>query len=130
MQYSTKLPTVSVIIIFHNEHLSTLLRTCVSVVQRTPAQLLNEIILVDDASSLVDLRIPLTRFIESRLPMVRLHRVRERIGLIQARMVGARVAASDFLVFFDSHCEAFHNWLPPLLGLSNFVNALNRFYAY
>lgn len=123
MEYSAKLPSVSVIIIFHNEHLSTLLRTCVSVVRRTPAQLLNEIILVDDASSLADLRAPLTAYVESRLPIVRLHRTRERIGLIQARMMGARMATSDFLVFLDSHCEAYHNWLPPLLGLSNFVMA-------
>lgn len=117
MKYSSRLPSVSVIIIFHNEHLSTLLRTCVSVVNRTPIQLLNEIILVDDASYLVDLDSKLTEYIEKHLPIVKLIRVRKRIGLIKARMVGAKAAKSDILVFFDSHCEAYHNWLPPLLGL-------------
>ena len=44
------LPTTSVIIVFHNEAWSTLLRTVYSVLYTTPADLLTEIIMVDDAS--------------------------------------------------------------------------------
>lgn len=117
MKYSSILPSITVIIIFHNEHLSTLARTCISIIQRTPAQLLNEIILVDDASNLSDLGVPLTKHIENSFPMIKLLRIPMRVGLIQARMAGARAAKSDFLVFLDSHCEVYHNWLPPLLGL-------------
>lgn len=49
-KYEAKLPRVSVIIIFHNEGWSTLLRTFHSVLDRSPPELLEEVLIVDDFS--------------------------------------------------------------------------------
>ena len=50
-----RMPKVSVIIIFFNEPMSTLLRNVVSVLNRSPPQMLGEVLLVDDYSSLPQL---------------------------------------------------------------------------
>ena len=51
IQYPPDLPTASVVIIYHNERLSPVLRTVHSVVNRSPPEFLHEVILVDDAST-------------------------------------------------------------------------------
>lgn len=113
----SELPTVSVVVPFYNEHFSTLLRTCWSVINRSPPELLNEIILVDDYSSKEFLGDELDQYVADHLPKVKIVRLPERSGLIIARLAGAKVANGDVLLFLDSHTEANTNWLPPLLGL-------------
>ncbi|XP_060944887.1 polypeptide N-acetylgalactosaminyltransferase 3 [Limanda limanda] len=109
------LPTTSVIIVFHNEAWSTLLRTVYSVLHTSPAILLKEIILVDDASVDDALKDELDEYLK-QLSIVKVVRQRERKGLITARLLGAAVATGDTLTFLDAHCECFNGWLEPLLA--------------
>ncbi|XP_068247231.1 LOW QUALITY PROTEIN: polypeptide N-acetylgalactosaminyltransferase 1-like [Palaemon carinicauda] len=110
------LPTTSVIVVFHNEAWSTLLRTVTSVINRSPAKLLREIILVDDASERTFLKEPLEEYI-AKLPVsVRVIRSAVRTGLIRARLLGAQEAKGSVLTFLDAHCEATDGWLEPLLS--------------
>ncbi|KAM3618215.1 uncharacterized protein V6R79_017445 [Siganus canaliculatus] len=109
------LPTTSVIIVFHNEAWSTLLRTVYSVLHTAPAVLLEEILLVDDASTDDHLKTRLDNYVQ-QLNIVRVLRQRERKGLITARLRGARAARGEVLTFLDSHCECFPGWLEPLLA--------------
>ncbi|KAG9340862.1 hypothetical protein JZ751_020055 [Albula glossodonta] len=96
--------TTSVIIVFHNEAWSTLLRTVYSVLHTSPAIFLKEIILVDDASADEALKDELDDYLK-QLHVVRVVRQRERKGLITARLLGASVATGDILTFLDAHCE-------------------------
>ena len=111
----SSLPIASVIIIFHNEARSTLLRTVQSVLNRTPAQLLHEIILIDDASTYPWLLDPLEDYI-THWRKVRLIRIKVRQGLIRARLRGAEEATAEVVVFLDSHIEVNVQWLEPLLS--------------
>ncbi|CBY32818.1 unnamed protein product [Oikopleura dioica] len=104
------LPTTSIIITFHNELRSTLLRTIISVIRKTPANILKEIVLVDDASSDPDVGMELIK-----IEKVKLIVNRERQGLIRARIRAVMVATGDTLTFLDSHVEVNKNWIQPLM---------------
>ena len=114
-KYLKKLDSASIIVSFHNEHLSTLLRTCWSVINRSPASLIKEIILVDDASTKIELKSKLDKYVSKNLPKVKIIRLKKRSGLIRGRLAGAKQATAKILIFLDSHSEANVNWLPPLL---------------
>ncbi|XP_061818684.2 polypeptide N-acetylgalactosaminyltransferase 10-like isoform X2 [Nerophis lumbriciformis] len=112
--YAEKLPNTSIIIPFHNEGWSSLLRTVHSVINRSPPQLIAEVILVDDFSDKEHLKAALEEYM-GRLPKVRILRTKKREGLIRTRLLGAAAAKGEVITFLDSHCEANANWLPPLL---------------
>uniref|UniRef100_A0A914X4P4 Glycosyltransferase 2-like domain-containing protein n=1 Tax=Plectus sambesii TaxID=2011161 RepID=A0A914X4P4_9BILA len=117
MKYIEKLPTVTVIFPFHNEHNSTLLRSVYSVINRSPPDVLREVILVDDASTKDFLKAPLEEFLKKAglADRVKVVRTKKREGLIRARQIGAQHATSEIMVFLDAHSEANYNWLPPLI---------------
>lgn len=115
--YRKDLPKVSVIIPFYDEHFSTLMRSVHSVMNRSPPEILREVILVNDASS----KPSLTDEIEAHIynqnwgNKVKLLSMDVRSGLIWSRLAGARYATGDVLLFLDCHIEAGHNYLPPLI---------------
>lgn len=113
--YLKDLPTASVIIPFHNEHFSALLRTVHSVLNRSPSQLIKEVILVNDHSPKSFFYDDLRSYVKTNFKNVKIVELPERLGLINARMAGAKIASGDVLIFLDSHCETSPNWLPPLL---------------
>ena len=135
-----QLPTASVVIVFHNEGFSTLLRTVHSVLLRSPQNFLREVLLVDDYSDKEPLKAQLEYYItehfgsfdhnwkppnedtigfetlNDRSGKVRLIRNKERSGLIRSRVRGAEEALGGVIVFLDVHCEVNINWLVPLLA--------------
>ncbi|XP_048449216.1 polypeptide N-acetylgalactosaminyltransferase 3-like, partial [Rhincodon typus] len=109
------LPPTSVIIAFHNEAWSTLLRTVHSVLYTVPALVLREVILVDDDSTEDYLKERLDSYVKN-LPVVKVVRQPKRKGLVSARLLGSSIATGEVLAFLDSHCECFDGWLEPLLA--------------
>ncbi|XP_068008445.1 polypeptide N-acetylgalactosaminyltransferase 15 [Melanerpes formicivorus] len=114
-EYDSNLPTASVIICFHDEAWSALLRTVHSIMDTAPKTSLKDIILVDDLSQQGPLKSALSEYV-SKLDGVKLIRSNKRLGVIRGRMLGAARATGDVLVFMDSHCECQKGWLEPLLA--------------
>ncbi|GAB1601103.1 polypeptide N-acetylgalactosaminyltransferase 11-like isoform X1 [Argonauta hians] len=105
----------SIIICFYNEAKSALFRTINTVVKRSLADMIHEIIVVDDFSDLSDIP-AMKRELSTTFPGVKLFTTTKREGLIRARIFGASKATGQVLVFLDSHVEVNVGWLPPLLA--------------
>lgn len=112
--YSANLPVTSVIMVFHNEPFSLIMRSVFAVFKRTPPHLLGEILLVDDSSTHNELKQYLEDFIRP-YKKIRLFRSPIRLGLIKARIFGCVNAKGPVLVFMDAHIEVTPGWLEPLL---------------
>nr|BAG58396.1 unnamed protein product [Homo sapiens] len=78
--YLERLPNTSIIIPFHNEGWTSLLRTIHSIINRTPGSLIAEIILVDDFSEREHLKDKLEEYM-ARFSKVRIVRTKKREGL-------------------------------------------------
>uniref|UniRef100_A0A8C7WSD1 Glycosyltransferase 2-like domain-containing protein n=1 Tax=Oryzias sinensis TaxID=183150 RepID=A0A8C7WSD1_9TELE len=113
-KYSEILPSASVVICFHEEPWSTLMRTVHSVLDTSPRQYLQEVLLVDDLSQNRHMKARLGSYV-SGLDGVRLIQSTRRLGVGGCRTMAAAKAKGQVLVFMDSHCECHEGWLEPLL---------------
>lgn len=84
-----QLSKASVIVVFFDEYWSVLLRTIHSIYNRTPHELLKEIILVNDNSTLLNLYEPLEKYVaENFKGLVKIIVTKGRRGLVGARLEG------------------------------------------
>ncbi|XP_036962005.1 probable polypeptide N-acetylgalactosaminyltransferase 8 [Acanthopagrus latus] len=118
--YPKDLPSVGVVLIYLNEALSIIKRAMRSIIDRTPKNLLKEIIMVDDNSSNEDLKGDLdiyVKMLEEQNPDLRITRVRhdEQKGLAFARASGWRAATADVVAILDAHIEVHEMWVEPML---------------
>lgn len=100
------LPKVSVVIVFHNEAWSTLLRSIHSIINRSPLELIEEIILVDDKSDnkFDHLKGKLEQELGNFEVPLKLFRMPDRTGLIRARLKGAEEAKGACCDRFQTFC--------------------------
>lgn len=116
-QPRSSLKTLTIILVALNEH--EFLEPTLSSIMETTAGVdvagteLKEIILVDDAS---DPPMSTAVNVEAARGLLRIIRLEKHHGLMMARVMGARNATGDVLVFFDCHVKPLAGWFPPLLG--------------
>lgn len=124
INYPARLPKASIIIVFHNEVWSTLIRTIWSIINRTPKQLLEEIILVDDLSTRAYLRHELNQYLDPLPVTVKIIRTRIRQGLVRARVKAADVAAVRWT------CTFFQNTRQQMNSLFTFFARVKFWYFW
>lgn len=99
--YPKLLPSASIVIAVYNEARSILLRTIWSVLNRTPDELLEELILVDDFSDKLHMKAELDAYVaENWSTKVKIVRTEQREGLIRARVIGAENAQVNTRIYF------------------------------
>ncbi|KAF4095036.1 hypothetical protein G5714_024114 [Onychostoma macrolepis] len=118
--YPKDLPTISVILIYLNEALSVIKRAIRSIIDKTPARLLKEIILVDDYSSNEDLQLALDEYVDvinkDKPGLIKKVRHKRQMGLAKARISGWKVATGQVVAILDAHIEVHMEWAEPLLA--------------
>ncbi|XP_073687866.1 probable polypeptide N-acetylgalactosaminyltransferase 8 [Garra rufa] len=118
--YPKDLPTISVVLIYFNEALSVIKRAIFSIIDKTPAHLLKEIILVDDHSSNEDLHLALYEYIDlinkDKPGLIKKVRHKQQMGLAKARVSGWEAATGQVVAVLDAHIEVHKQWAEPLLA--------------
>jgi len=120
---TSSLPSVSVIVTVQNEVSGMISITAQSVLARTPPELLKEVIVVDDNGLDPSVRgndepVDEDEFakLKTLSPKIHIHQNQDREGCARSRLIGARHATGEVLMFVDSHVEMESStWLQHLL---------------
>lgn len=110
---------VSVIINYHNELLSLVLRSVYTVINAIPPQNFHELILIDDASNLTTFHdlLEVETLVKSLSVNTRFYRFETNKGLIYCRRFGCQEATGNAVLVLDSHVEVKSGFLAPLLDV-------------
>lgn len=107
----SKFPTMSVIITVQNERPGLVAFTVHNLLARTPPQILDEILVIDDYGQQPGDREGVDeeemKHLSSLHPKVKIIKNEERQGCAGSRLAGARVASGEILMFVDSHIEMY-----------------------
>eukprot|EP00930_Biecheleria_cincta_P053893 TRINITY_DN396_c0_g1_i4.p1 TRINITY_DN396_c0_g1~~TRINITY_DN396_c0_g1_i4.p1 ORF type:complete len:511 (+),score=65.55 TRINITY_DN396_c0_g1_i4:22-1533(+) len=109
---STPIKTMSIVMAAHNEH-KYMTRTIDSILEKTPLEVLIEIIVVDDGST------PPLQPLVQNYPLVKVLRHESRRGLIKSKTEGGNLAKGDMIMFLDAHINPLPGWYAPLLRHTN-----------
>eukprot|EP00927_Polykrikos_kofoidii_P037133 TRINITY_DN31305_c0_g1_i1.p1 TRINITY_DN31305_c0_g1~~TRINITY_DN31305_c0_g1_i1.p1 ORF type:complete len:436 (+),score=46.18 TRINITY_DN31305_c0_g1_i1:197-1309(+) len=112
VEQSSNLPRVSMIIPYLNEDVQHILGSLRSILYFTPNALLQEILMISDGNTP---EATYKELLTSLSPKLRVIELPQRLGLIQAKMIGVEQAKAEVLVFMEPHCIVNHQWLEPLL---------------
>lgn len=102
--------TVSVVLPWLKESWIHLKHTLEAMLEHTPPSLIKEFIFVSDGNE--DSKEKELKEISSK---VRVLALKERHGLIRAKMKGVDIAKAPVIVFMEGHCIVNRGWLQPLL---------------
>ena len=121
LTYPASKSKVSVVICYHNELLSLVLRSVYSVILSIPPHNFHEMILIDDGSDpkqFFDLE-DIKSIIDSFTVTVRYFRFAENKGFIYSRRYGCQFATGDAILVLDSHVEVKPGFIEPLLAITD-----------
>lgn len=111
-----RLPDVSVIVTSQNEISGWISTTVHSILARTPPHLLREVLVIDDNGIPEELRADKRVGADeeeykeiAKLPKVRVIQNHFREGCARSRLVGAKAAKGEVVMFVDSHVEMEHS---------------------
>lgn len=107
-----ELPKVTMVIPYLNETWVQIRATLSSVIEYTPSDLLDEVLMVDDGNSPAWMH---HEELTGLHPKIRVHRNEQRQGLIRSKVIGAKLVTSPVIVFMEPHCIVNKHWLEPLL---------------